>query len=322
KSQYTYENVAISSGGRLALTRLVSTLGRVNVGHFIPDYTAYEELLDAFGTFVPIPIPLKPERGYAFDVRELEEQILSFGLSAVLLSNPCNPTGKLIAGGALNSWVGTARKLSCNLIIDEFYSHYIYSNAHLSVSAAQYVDDVNSDPVVLIDGLTKNWRYPGFRISWTVAPKEIIDGIASAGSFLDGGAARPMQLAALSLVKPEIADREARAIQQAFSKKRALLVRGLSDMGISVTPEPEGGFYCWGDLSFLPEELNNGWKLFSRALEVGVIIVPGTFFDINPGHRRGGHKSRFESFARFSFGPPEAELELGIEKLRSLLNRG
>ncbi|MDD2944150.1 MAG: aminotransferase class I/II-fold pyridoxal phosphate-dependent enzyme, partial [bacterium] len=197
-----------------------------------------------------------------------------------------------------------------------------YSNAHLSVSAAQYVDDVNSDPVVLIDGLTKNWRYPGFRISWTVAPKEIIDGIASAGSFLDGGAARPMQLAALSLVKPEIADREARAIQQAFSKKRALLVRGLSDMGISVTPEPEGGFYCWGDLSFLPEELNNGWKLFSRALDVGVIIVPGTFFDINPGHRRGGHKSRFESFARFSFGPPEAELELGIEKLRSLLNRG
>lgn len=31
------------------------------------------------------------------------------------------------------------------------------------VSAARYVDDVDADPVVLFDGLTKNWRYPGWR---------------------------------------------------------------------------------------------------------------------------------------------------------------
>ena len=61
KSKYTKDNVAICSGGRLALTRLVSTLGKSNVGHFLPDYTAYEELLDAVGTFKPIPIPLSPE---------------------------------------------------------------------------------------------------------------------------------------------------------------------------------------------------------------------------------------------------------------------
>ena len=57
-SQYTRDNVAICAGGRLALTRAVSTLGRTHLGHFLPDYTAYEELLDAFGTFVPIPIPV------------------------------------------------------------------------------------------------------------------------------------------------------------------------------------------------------------------------------------------------------------------------
>jgi hypothetical protein len=27
-------------------------------------------------------------------------------------------------------------------------------------SVARYVEDVNEDPVVLLDGLTKNWRYP------------------------------------------------------------------------------------------------------------------------------------------------------------------
>ena len=46
KSQYTAENVAISGGGRVGLTRVVASLGRVHLGHLLPDYTAYEELLE------------------------------------------------------------------------------------------------------------------------------------------------------------------------------------------------------------------------------------------------------------------------------------
>src|SRR4051812_1563143 len=48
KSQYTAENVCVSGGGRAALTRVAASLGHVNLGHFLPDYTAYEELLDIF----------------------------------------------------------------------------------------------------------------------------------------------------------------------------------------------------------------------------------------------------------------------------------
>jgi N-succinyldiaminopimelate aminotransferase len=45
---------------------------------------------------------------------------------------------------------------------------------------------------VIFDGLTKNWRYPGWRVAWTLGPpKSVIDTIASAGSFLDGGGSRP-----------------------------------------------------------------------------------------------------------------------------------
>ena len=61
KSQYTRDNVSIASGGRLALTRLASALGNVNMGHFIPDYTAYEELLSVFKAFTAIPILLDAE---------------------------------------------------------------------------------------------------------------------------------------------------------------------------------------------------------------------------------------------------------------------
>lgn len=80
--------------------------------------------------------------------------------------------------------------------MDEFYSHYYYdgetvspedggadddSNWPKTASSAKYVDNVNED-------LTKNWRCPGFRVCWLVAPKPIVEMLGSAGSFLDGGA--------------------------------------------------------------------------------------------------------------------------------------
>ncbi len=318
-SQYTAGNVAICAGGRLGLTRLVSTLGRTNLGHFLPDYTAYEELLGTFGTFVSIPVLLEPDRQYAFTPDELRREILGRGLGALLLSNPCNPTGKMLYGDTLDRWVGVCRELSTTLIIDEFYSHYTYAGSQLTTSAAAFVDDVDADPVVILDGLTKNWRYPGWRICWTVGPRPIIEAVASAGSFLDGGAPRPMQQAALPLVTADLADKEAAAIQRAFRAKRQVMIDGLERLGIRVNLPPQGGFYCWGDVSRLAEPLNTGMGFFRAALEQGVICVPGEFFDVNPGRRRFGRPSRFASFVRFSFGPELEVIERGVAGLRRVV---
>src|SRR5215831_15275976 len=122
-SKYSAENVAVSGGGRSALTRVAASLGHINLGHFLPDYTAYEELLDVFRLFSPIPILLESERGYAFSAAELRREVAGRGLSAILASNPSNPTGKVIGGGDLADWVATARELDCALIFDEFYAH-------------------------------------------------------------------------------------------------------------------------------------------------------------------------------------------------------
>jgi aspartate/methionine/tyrosine aminotransferase len=159
--QYSAENVAIAGGGRTSLTRAAASLGQVNLGHFLPDYTAYEELLDVFKAFTAIPILLEGERGYAFTSDDLRKEIQGRGLSALLFSNPCNPTGKLVQGEELARWVAAGRELECSLLVDEFYSHYIWTGrpGQLPVeSAARYVEDVDRDPVVVFDGFTKNWR--------------------------------------------------------------------------------------------------------------------------------------------------------------------
>jgi len=317
-SQYTAENVAVAGGGRVAMMRACAAIGPVHVGHFLPDYTAYEELLDVFRRFTPIPILLDPERGYDFSIRQLRREVLGRGLGGLLMSNPCNPTGKLVRDEELASWVSLARELDCAMLFDEFYSHYIWKGEG-SVSAAEFVEDVDRDPIVLFDGLTKNWRYPGWRVCWTLGPKRVIAAMSSAGSFLDGGPSRPMQRAAIPLVSPEIAAQEAKAIRARFIDKRAAMMNGLRRLGVRFDLEPEGTFYAWGDVSGLPEGLQTGEELFRAALDHKVIVVPGVFFDVDPGQRRGGRPSRFRHHVRFSFGPRLDVIEEALERLRALV---
>lgn len=322
-SRYSAENVAISGGGRTSLTRAAAALDSVHLGHFLPDYTAYEELLDIFRLMTPIPILLSREQGYHFAVDQLRREILGRGLSALLLSNPCNPMGRLVCGDELAQWVEVARATDCTLLLDEFYSHYIWNRGPgecgPTVSAARYVEDVEEDPVVLFDGLTKNWRYPGLRITWTVGPKKVIEAAASAGSFLDGGAPRPLQRAAIDLLRPDAVEAESAAIRTAFSAKRALMLRRVYEMGMGVDREPDGTFYVFAHLRDLPESLADGMAFFRAALEHNVVCVPGVFFDVNPGGRRGRWMSRFHQYVRLSFGPSMDTLEPGLDRLAEMV---
>jgi aspartate/methionine/tyrosine aminotransferase len=321
KSRYTADNVSIASGGRLALTRLASALGNINMGHFIPDYTAYEELLSVFKAFTPIPILLRAEHDYKISPADLKEEILGRGLSALLVSNPCNPTGQLMEGKELSAWCDLARECQCSMIFDEFYSHYIYTGEKAAnpkmVSAAEFVENVDKDPVVIVDGLTKNWRYPGWRISWTLGPKTVIEAIASAGSFLDGGANHPFQNAALPLLDPKNAVAETFAIQKHFGKKRALLLSRLKKLNIGADAAPAGAFYVWANLAKLPPPLDDGMNFFREGLKEKVIVVPGVFFDVNPGNRRT--HARYKNYCRISFGPEIEKLELGLNAFERVI---
>lgn len=322
-TRYSAENVAIAAGGRLALVRMAAALDQVNLGHLLPDYTAYAELLETFERFVPIPLVLSAQDGFHITPAQLRTNIVGMGLGAVLLSNPCNPTGRVIRGGELRAWIDIARDTSCQLIFDEFYAHYLYDEMATadgpSNSACRYVEDVESDPVVVVDGLTKNWRYPGWRLSWTVGPKSLIERVTSAGSYLDGGAPHPIQAAAIPLLDPEVADTEARAIQAAFGKKRAVLIERATAMGLRFDNLPQGAFYGFVCLDDLPEKLRNGMDFFTAALERQVIVVPGEFFDIDPGKRRRHIPSRLRSYVRVSFGPDMATVEEGLKRLDAMV---
>jgi aspartate/methionine/tyrosine aminotransferase len=143
--------------------------------------------------------------------------------------------------------------------------------------------------------------------------------VASAGSFLDGGGTKPLQRAAIPLLSDEHVRAETLATHAAFRDKRDRMLSRLERLGIRVDRAPDGTFYVWGNLSGLPPPLNDGMEFFRAALERKVITVPGEFFDVNPGKRRSRRASRFRSYSRFSFGPPQAEIETALARLEEMI---
>ena len=322
-SQYGPENVAVASGGRLVLSRVFAALGAVPVGYQTPDYTAYEDMFDAHRHRLrPVHIPTRAEDGFVIPPARFEQTVADEGLGAFVFSNPCNPTGQVVQGDDLASYVDTARRHACALISDEFYSHFIYTPAGEPgdgpVSAAPYVEDVNADPVLIIDGLTKSYRYPGWRLGWAIGPKNWIDTLGRAASAIDGGPSQPIQRAAIAVLEPERADRETDALRVAFARKRNLMIERLNAMDIHCARDSEATFYVWAALERLPAPFNDADVFFRKALKHKVMTVPGRFFDVNPGKEREG-QSPYQSWMRFSFGPPYANVEMGLDRLAEML---
>ena len=323
KSQYSAANVCIAQGGRLALSRAMMALGATSVGYQTPDYTAYEDMFNLHLARIDTHlVRARPEDGFVIPAGRLGQELSERNLGAFVISNPCNPTGALLEGEELERWIAIARRFELSLLLDEFYSHFIYTADGAPgdgpVSAAPYIEDVSREPVLLFDGLTKSYRYPGWRIGWALGPPDIIESLARTASALDGGPSRIAQRAALQALEPERADQETTALREVFSRKRHLMLKTLKDLGVRFAHEPLGTFYCWGSLENLPEPFDDAMSFFWKALDHQVMTVPGQFFDVNPGGFRKA-PSPYEKWMRFSFGPPMDNLVMGLERLTKML---
>jgi aspartate/methionine/tyrosine aminotransferase len=320
-SKYTWKNVCVVPGGRAGITRIMASLTEGEIGYTVPDYTAYEECLGLFSRLSPTLMLNDFSKQPFMPAKKFNEEVEGRGLNAVLLSNPCNPTGQLLRDEELASYVKTGRDHSCCMIMDEFYSHFYYAGEPgETVSAAKYVDNVNTDPVLLINGLTKSWRCPGWRVCWVVGPEKMVDIMTASGSFLEGGANNPLQKQALPLMEMDFIREDILALQAHFKMKRDWMVNALKEINIKLPYIPQATFYLWADIGELPEPLNNCHVFLEEAVKERVIVVPGTSFDINPRKRRFEERGeKFHNFVRIAFGMPLAKLQLGVEGFKRMI---
>lgn len=322
-SKYTYRNVCIVPGGRAGLTRIATIIADCYLSFFLPDYTAYSELIATMKNFSPIPVPLKEMDNYEMHLDLIRDE-LARGMSALLTSNPRNPTGNCLSRNQLQELHRMCRE-KCLIIMDEFYSHYYYDEGCTgsSISSAEYVEDVNRDPVLILNGLTKAFRLPGWRICWILGPEDYINALSSAGSFLDGGSNSPLQHVAVDFLQPLKVKQEMMALQLHFKMKRDYIIGRLSKMGFKFTKKtiPNSTFYLWLNLSHLPGKLSNCLGFFHECLHEKVIVVPGFFFLINPQNLAHMEEIIWYNYVRISYGPELHHLENGMDGIERILDR-
>ena len=278
-----------------------------------------------------VPSPLSGEDGYHIHADKVAEE-LARGTSVILTSNPRNPTGHALAEDELALIQDICRDRA-TLIFDEFYAGYDYRRDcdGTTVSAASNVSDVDRDDVLLIDGLTKRFRLPGWRIAWIVGPKEFITALGSCGSYLDGGTNVAFQEAAVQMLDPPKVRKEMTALQTHFKMKRDYVLKRLKEIGFGAGSQdiPDSTFYVWLDLTTLdpppppdsPVKISDGLSFFDALLREKTIVVPGIFFDLNPAKRRDLFDSPCHHFVRLSYGPKLEVLKMGLDGIERVVKR-
>lgn len=324
-SQYTAENVSFACGGRLALTRLYSIFkDGARIAYKNPDYTAYEDYLYPLRHNCEL-IELRAEEkdGFTVPVERFENFMHDVRPNAFVFSNPCNPTGQVIKDEAMDRYIEAARKENCLLGADEFYATFSYnedgSAAEKAVSALPYVKDINRDPVIVFDGLTKGFRYPGWRAGWAIGPKYLIEMINRAASAVDGGPSTMVQRGVIEELAEGHAEAELLATRKEFAVKRKMMMEGLAELGIH-TPanQPLGTFYLWASIENLPGKLSDADYFFHACLQKKVITVPGHFFDVRPFRVRPTNEP-YRHWVRFSYGPNRQTIKTALERIAQVI---
>ncbi|MBI4148135.1 aminotransferase class I/II-fold pyridoxal phosphate-dependent enzyme [Candidatus Woesearchaeota archaeon] len=217
---------------------------------------------------------------------------------ALVVINPNNPTGAVYSKKILKNIVNIAATNKFVLIADEIYDHMVFEE---HTPLAKIVKD--EVPLVTLNGLSKNFLAPGWRIGW-MALKNMETGLLTDAiqNLLESKlcAPTPFQFA----IKPALTGSQKHIPQMVrkLKKRRDYVYKRLNEIpGMSCT-KPGGAFYAFPKI---PAEDDYN---FVRRLceETGVLCVHGSGFG-KPGHMR------------VVFLPQEKVLEEAMERIEGFV---
>lgn len=302
----TPEEVCVSVGAKHALFNIALALYEPGDEIIIPApyWVSYPEQVRMMGA-TPVIARTEESQGWRLTPETLKKS-LSPKTKAVVLCSPSNPTGAAYTESDMRALIDVWKAHDAWLIIDEIYAELVY-DGFKHVSAAAIAPELR-DRMVIVDGVSKTYAMTGWRIGWSIAPKELTRALDTVQGQSTTNAAAISQHAALAaLTGPQ--DESAR-MRDTFERRRNAMVRGLNSIPGIRCRLPEGAFYAFADCKGL---YGLSWKGKSLATdediafffleEARVATVPGGPFGA-PG------------YVRFSYATSEERIEAGLESLR------
>jgi len=141
----------------------------------IPDFFLFENYSERMGA-IPLFLPLKEKNNFEWNQHTIEsynDLITRFRPKLVWVSNPCNPTGKLIPINIILNLIHIAAKNNVFIVIDEAYAEYIKGNDH---TAVQFINKYKN--LMVLRTFSKAYGLAGIRLGYLMSSsRDIINAL-------------------------------------------------------------------------------------------------------------------------------------------------
>ena len=202
-----------------------------------PFYANYNGFAHASDVKV-IPVTSKIEDNFALPSLESFEKKINKRTKAILICNPCNPSGYVYSREEIISIANLAKKNDLFIVVDEVYREFIYTDLkHYSILE----DKMFFDNAILIDSTSKRYSLCGARIGFIVSKNSnFIE------TCLKFALARlsPPTLALIAANKALNSDQKyIDGVISEYSHRREVLIDELSKINAIEFSNPMGAFY-------------------------------------------------------------------------------
>lgn len=279
--EYTYEHIVVSAGAKHSLANALLSI--INKGDEVivpaPYWVSYvEQVKLAEGKNVIVPTSL--DNNFKITPQQLKEAITD-KTKALMLCSPSNPTGSIYTREELKeiAEIVAASKNDIYIISDEIYEYINFEGKHESI--AQF--DVIKDKTIIINGVSKGYAMTGWRIGYMAAPKEIAAACAKLQGQMTSGACSIAQRASLTAITSD--NSFTKKMNEAFKRRRDLVLEGIEQIKGMKKYTPKGAFYLFPNIAYYFGKANGSVTIendqdlcFYLLDEANVALVPGTAF--------------------------------------------
>jgi len=265
-----------------------------------PGFPIYESMIDYVGGRA-VAIPLREERDFALDVKELAS-LITDRTKLIILNSPHNPTGGVLTKRDILEIAEAIGDRNIMILSDEIYSRLIYEGEHFSIMSVPGF----KERTILLDGFSKTYAMTGWRMGYGVMRPDLAAQIARLNTNSNSCTASFTQVAGIAALRGDQSSVDKMSAE--FKRRRDAFVAGLNKIKGFSCRIPKGAFYVF------PNITKTGWpskKLADALLEqAGVAALSGTAFG-----KYG------EGYLRFSVANSLENLNTALEKIEEWVGK-
>jgi aspartate aminotransferase len=234
-----------------------------------PGFPTYEAMIRVAGG-TPIPVPLKEESNFSFDL-EAFHQLVNQRTKLVILNSPSNPTGGVMPLADLEQVAYTAQQFGFWVMSDEIYARLAYDG--ISVPSIASLPGM-MERTIIVDGFSKTYAMTGWRLGFGIMPERLAKVVELLLTHSVGSTAEFVQIAGVeALSGPQ---EQVNEVVREYQQRRNVLVDGLNAIPGIKCQRPQGAFYVFPNISSFGVSSS---KMADLLLEkAGVAVLPGSAF--------------------------------------------